>query len=192
MKNVMLLAFLLFTGFVNAQDKMSLSDVKELTFWGVDFSLAKTYNAYENPELFKEAFYGINELFLKEPKKYDLQKFFNKRMIVNVAPSQHLIGQIQADNLVTTDNSYHISEAEIAEHIRGFNTDEATGFGVVLIAGLLDKANNKATYDVVVFDIKTKEIISDSQFTERAGGFGLRNFWASSVYKTLIQVKKKK
>lgn len=191
MKKMMLLVFLFITGFVYAQDKVSLEDVEELTFLGVDFSMAKTYNSYESPEAFKEAFYGINELFLKEPKKYDLEKFFNKKVIVNIAPSLDLIQGINADDLITTDKSYKIPETEIAAHIREFKTGEATGYGVVLIAGLLNKAKNEGTFHVVVFDIKTKEIISDDQFSEKAGGFGLRNFWASSVYKTLKEVKKK-
>lgn len=85
---------------------------------------------------------------------------------------------------------YELTNEEIAEHIRHFDTGNAQGFGSVFIAGLLNKEKGQATYNVVVFDIVTKDIVFNKQFTEKARGFGLRNFWAYSVYKTLNKIKK--
>lgn len=51
-----------------------------------------------------------------------------------------------------------------------------------MIATLLDKSTNKATYKVVLFDVETRKILKEKEFTSKAGGFGLRNFWARTIY----------
>lgn len=190
MKQLMVLAFLFLAGLVNAQDKTSLKDIDKLTFFGVDFSMAKVYGADETAEQFKDAFYGINTLFQREPKKYDTAKAFDAAVTTDLETSRNLIEQIKKADLFASDDSYELTDEEIAEHIRQFNTGNANGYGAVFIAGLLNKGKTQATYNVVVFDIASKDILLNRQFTERARGFGLRNYWAYSVYKTLNKVKK--
>lgn len=190
MKQLMVLAFLFLASLVNAQDKTSLKDIDKLTFFGVDFSMAKVYGADETAEQFKDAFYGINTLFQREPKKYDTAKAFDAVVTTDLETSRNLIEQIKKADLFASDDSYELTDEEIAEHIRQFNTGNANGYGAVFIAGLLNKGKTQATYNVIVFDIASKDIILNRQFTERARGFGLRNYWAYSVYKTLNKVKK--
>ena len=190
MKQLMVLAFLFLASLVNAQDKTSLKEIDKLTFFGVDFSMAKVYGADETAEQFKDAFYGINTLFQREPKKYDTAKAFDAVVTTDLETSRNLIEQIKKADLFASDDSYELTDEEIAEHIRQFNTGNANGYGAVFIAGLLNKGKTQATYNVVVFDIASKDIILNRQFTERARGFGLRNYWAYSVYKTLNKVKK--
>ena len=190
MKQLMVLAFLFLASLVNAQDKTSLKDIDKLTFFGVDFSMAKVYGADETAEQFKDAFYGINTLFQREPKKYDTAKAFDAVVTTDLETSRNLIEQIKKADLFASDDSYELTDEDIAEHIRQFNTGNANGYGAVFIAGLLNKGKTQATYNVVVFDIASKDIILNRQFTERARGFGLRNYWAYSVYKTLNKVKK--
>lgn len=190
MKQLMVLMFLFLASFVNAQDKANLKDIEELTFFGVDFSMAKVYGADETTGQFKDAFYGINTLFQREPKKYDLDKAFDAKVTLDLTTAQDLIEQIQKADFVAQNAGYELTNEEIAEHIRHFDTGNAQGFGSVFIAGLLNKEKGQATYNVVVFDLVTKDIVFNKQFTEKARGFGLRNFWAYSVYKTLNKIKK--
>lgn len=190
MKKMMMFMFLLLAGLVHAQDKSSLKDIDELTFFGVDFSMAKVYGAEESAAQFKEAFTGINNLFLREPKKYDTAKAFKAVVTTNVTPSLKLIDSIDASTLFAESNNYSLSDEEIAEHLSKFDTRDAEGYGALFMAGLLDKGNNRATYTVVLFNIGTKEVIDSRSFTEKARGFGLRNFWAYPVYQTLGRIRK--
>ncbi|MCD8267367.1 MAG: hypothetical protein LUD46_02130 [Parabacteroides sp.] len=190
MKKMMVFMFLLLAVFVNAQDNKSSKGIEELTFFGVDFSQAKVLGADETLSQFKEAFTGINNLFLREPKKYDTAKAFNAKVKTDLEPSLSLIDGITKDGLFTLEDNYSLSEQQIAGQLAKLNTGDTKGYGAVIIAGLLDKGKNRGTLNVVVFDITTKEIILNRQFTERARGFGLRNFWAYPVYKTLGKVKK--
>lgn len=59
------------------------------------------------------------------------------------------------------------------------------GVGMVFIAQFLDKSNNRGTYEVVFFNTETKEIIEEWITDGKARGFGLRNYWAGSVYSAL-------
>lgn len=190
MKQLIVLMFLFLTSLVSAQDKTNLKDIDKLTFFGVDFSMAKVYGSDETTEQFKDAFYGINTLFQREPKKYDTSKAFDAKVTTDLGTSQNLIEQIKKTELFTSDDSYELTDEKIADHIRQFNTGNVNGYGAVFIAGLLNKAKTQATYHVVVFDIASKDIILNKQFTEKARGFGLRNYWAYPVYKILNKVKK--
>lgn len=192
MKKVLLCMFLLYAGLMQAQERVDLDKIHELTFLGVDFSLAKVYGADESADQFKVAFTGINNLLVTEAKKYDVPKAFpRKNVTIYLTPSLNLIQEMDVTELFTDSNNYRLSEEEIDTHIRELNTGDAKGYGAILIAGLLDKASAKATYHLVVFDIATREVISNRIFTEKAKGFGLRNYWARTVYSTLKEARKK-
>lgn len=192
MKKLWLCMFLLCAVFVSAQQKVEVDDITELTFFGVDFSLARVYGADESGEQFKTAFTGINNLITKEPKKYDVPKAFpRKNVTVYLKPSLDLIPDIDVSELFTASNNYRISPEALANQIRSLNTAGYEGYGAVLVAGLLDKGQARATYHLVIFHIGTKEIVSDRVFTEKARGFGLRNYWAHSVYGVLKKAGKK-
>ena len=192
MKKMLVLMCLLFAVITNAQEKTSLKDVKELTFFGVDFSQAKVFGADETVNQFKDAFTGINNLFLREPKKYDTGKAFNAKVTMDLTPSLDLVDGISKDNLFTQDENYVLSDEQIAKSISHLKLGDAQGYGAIIMAGLLNKGRNKETLNVIVFNIETKDIIFNQQYTEGARGFGLRNFWAYPVYKVLGKVKKVK
>ena len=75
-----------------------------------------------------------------------------------------------------------IEQINIAEIIRNYQIKETSGRGFIVIAALLDKSVNRATYKIVLFDVETREILKEEEFTSKAGGFGLRNFWANTIY----------
>lgn len=192
MKKVLLFAFLLLAGVSFAQDKQGLKDSKTFTFYGVDFSKAKAYGANESLLEFKSAFEGINNLFINEQKKYDVSKAFKKETTLSLNAAKDLIDQIKNSDFQAENNSYSLSDDDAKALVKRLNTGSDKGYGVVLLAGLLNKGKPEATYDVVIFDISTKEILVKEKITSKARGFGLRNFWAASVHGTLKKVEKMK
>ena len=190
MKQIVLLLCLCIAGIANAGNKSKKTDINAITFYGVNFSLAKVYAADETANKFKMAFTGINELFQKEPNKYDVAKAFKiKNTTTSLSETIAQIAQIDVAKLFIESDNYVLTHEEIASFIRKFNTGSDRGYGAILIAGLLNKSKNRATYTVVIFNIDTKEIVSQQQITSKARGFGLRNFWAGSVHATLKQIK---
>jgi hypothetical protein len=184
-KTVLLLLAACVSMITNAQQE-DLKEIRELTFFGVDFSLAKVYGATETPREFLVAFEGINDLLRKEERKYDPSKLFGKKNIVTtLSMAYDLINEINEDDIKTDRNDYILTREDIKEQVRSYNTGDETGYGAILIAGLLNKGKKEAVYDIVVFDIETRGIITDKKITAKAGGIGLRNYWAGSVHRVM-------
>ena len=74
MKKLILFLFLSTSLFCFGQDKSALKDIQSIKFYGVDYSQAKVFGADESPIQFKDAFRRINELFITEAKKYNVDR----------------------------------------------------------------------------------------------------------------------
>lgn len=165
-------------------------DVENLDFYGVDFSKAKVFGAQESVLQFIDAFKGINRLFISERSKYNLPKFLYKdKVAVHIDHLEDSYKQINADSLHTNSDDHTIDLEDIKSMVKGYNVESKYKIGVVLISELLNKADGYATYHLTFFDNKTKEVISVYPMSCKVGGFGLRNFWAKSVYVALSSVK---
>lgn len=192
MKKMLVCLCLLFAMVANAQGETNLKDIKELTFFGVDFSQAKVIGADETVVQFKEAFTGINNLFLREPKKYNTEKAFKAKVTTDLTPSLNVIDGIMKDNLYTQSENYTVSDEQIAASVAKLNVGDAIGVGAIIMVGLINKGQNRETLNVVLFNIETRDILFSKSYTEGGRGFGLRNFWAYPVYKVLGKIKKEK
>ena len=80
---------------------------------------------------------------------------------------------------------YPLSKEQIKAAINALPIQKTPGVGMVFIAQFLDKSNNRGTYEVVFFNTETKEIIEEWITDGKARGFGLRNYWAGSIYSAL-------
>lgn len=186
MKKLVLVIALLVSICSFAQKKELLKDIEAINFYGVDFSHAKVYGAKESGEHFKYAFQDINNLFITEAKKYDVAKYLKKRVLgVYIDGVKARISDLKADDIFTTDAAYQLDDNTIKDIVKSLSVKESDGTGVIIIAERLSKAKNRGYFDVVFFDIKTRNIIDSWKADGKAQGFGLRNFWAHSVREVL-------
>lgn len=147
-------------------------------FYGVDFSTVNVIGAGETDEKFLDAFEGINGLMLSEPKKYNVGKFLD----LDVASTDISDAIKQIDKLEDVDFKNRKQEKISLKKI--LNAYPSTdGNVLIIIAKELNKGRNMGHFMAVIFDGESKEIISKANFSGKAGGFGLRNFWAGSLYK---------
>lgn len=174
----------------NAYAQKSLSDAKSVNYYGVDFTEVKVYNATEDPADFVRAFNQINTLILNEPKKYDMSAFGKPIDIIDIDPVMDLNEEIDEGDLVVRRKSdVGLNEAQLEAIVQSYKLREREGIGLVLIAELLDKPDATGVFHVVFFDIASREIVKTSRFRGSAKGFGLRNFWAGSIYSIIKKVK---
>lgn len=148
--------------------------------YGVDYSSVKVYGAEETEDQFKNAFEGINLLLMNEAKKYDFTDIVGENNKLKLEMILNSTKECDFSNIKTLDKD--IEPINIAEKIKNYPIKETSGEGFIVIATLLDKSANKATYKVILFDVETREILKEEEFTSKAGGFGLRNFWAKTIY----------
>lgn len=169
----------------NAQ-AVDIKKIKEMNFYGVDFSLASAPDVAESPELFKSGITKINHLLYLQVKKFNFQRYMGKRILAyNFDVTDNRNADIDAQLLTSRTVREKISEAEIQEIISSLSTENAGAAGCVFIAETLSKTARSGTYYVVFFDESTKQIIYSKRVKGKAGGFGVRNYWAASILSIL-------
>lgn len=162
---------------------LSAQNNEKIYAYGVDYSYAKVYAADESVEQFAKAFENINMLIITEPEKYDFSRIMGKKVDVVIEPILKVITTCDYTNLKSLNNTYE--EPNYAEIVKNYNLPQTEGMGLVLVAKLLNKPMSKATYELITFDVSTREILSKREVAGKAGGFGLRNYWAGSVYNVI-------
>ena len=183
MKKLILFLFLSTSLFCFGQGKSALKDVQSIKFYGVDYSQVKVFGADESPLQFKDAFRRINELFITEAKKYNVGKQLRKEVTeISLDAVNHNINESE---LMTTKTEYSLDKEQIKTAIEALPIQKTPGVGMVFVAQFLDKSKNRGTYEVVFFNTETKEIIEEWITEGKAGGFGLRNYWAGSIHSAL-------
>lgn len=192
MKKIVLFSLLLVSTLSFAQSKNALKDVSEVVFYGVDFSIVGIVGAEEEGYKFIESFGKINELMQREYSKY--VKPLGKKTNVNIISVD--LEPVAEKNAAMTNKSLNrasevapVEEPAIKKVLDGLNIKRTEGYGVILIAEELNKPQNRGIYELVFFNIANKEIITHAKISGKAKGFGLRNFWANSIYNSINKIK---
>lgn len=160
---------------------------EKIYVYGIDYSYAKVYAAEESVEQFAKAFEDINMLIVLQSEKYDFSRIMGKRVEVVIEPMMKVITTADYADLKSFNTTYE--EPIYSEIVENYKLPQTEGVGVVLVAKLLNKPMGKATYELITFDISTREILSNREVSGETGGFGLRNYWARSVYNIIKSVK---
>ena len=175
-----------------AQKKSSpLAGLGSMTFYGIDFSKGRVYGTADEPEKLRKAFGDINMLFIMEPEKYDVAKFVGKPMNdIRIDAVTNMNDTIPLDSIKTVVKGHTIGDSAIVQTVKDLCIVSYNhGMGLVMIMETLDKPAELGTFVFVLFDIDTRNVISHWKLSGEPGGFGLRNYWAHSVYEALEKVK---
>ena len=201
MKKLLFILFVIIPGMMFPLEKNDGQQVPKMNFYGVDFTLVKTFGVKEEPGKVAKAFEEINKLIVSETKKYPYGNFFTK-YIREIDQSKELkkiqfttFDNVSIDEAIyrarimneagmpTYSKTFKIDEAAVVALVKSFNTGKDIGYGVLYVAELLDKEAGIGNYIAVCFNVKTKKIVFTDRVSGKAGGFGLRNYWASSLEK---------
>ena len=175
-----------------AQKKSSpLAGLGSMTFYGIDFSKGRVYGAADEPEKLRKAFGDINMLFITEPEKYNVAKFVGKPMNdIRIDAVTNMNDTIPLDSIKTIVKGHTLSDSAIAQTVKDLSIVPYNhGMGLVMIMETLDKPGEEGTFEFVLFDIDTRNVISHWSLSGSPAGFGVRNYWAHSVYEALEKVK---
>lgn len=175
-----------------AQKKSSpLAGLGSMTFYGIDFSKGRVYGSVDEPEKLRKAFGDINMLFITEPEKYNVAKFVGKPMNdIRIDAVTNMNDTIPLDSIKTIVKGHTISDSTIAQTVKDLSIVSYNhGMGLVMIMETLDKPGELGTFVFVLFDIDTRNVLSHWTLSGTPAGFGVRNYWAHSVYEALEKVK---
>jgi hypothetical protein len=170
---------------ISAQDAARVNSEKSLTWYGIDYALAKFTLVVEDPAIIVNQYMkAINTLTITETEKYNFKTFFNKSEVSNdLDPVKARNAAIDPANLVIAD-AHEITLDDVKKEIRDLQT-KGEGLGVVFVAENLNKSTQTGSYWVCFFDKSTHEIVDAKRMIGKAAGIGFRNYWAGSVYNIL-------
>jgi hypothetical protein len=160
-----------------------------VTFFGVDFSKCKGVALGATAEVMRDNYFpAINTLLMVEQNKYNISKFLLKSDVTNTL---YDVNKWNATLDVAGFTVYSIKEVKplsediLAEMVQRYDLKDKTGTGLVFIAESLDKLGNVGTYHLVYFSMPDGKVILSEKVAGRPQGFGLRNYWAYSIYDIL-------
>ena len=82
------------------------------------------------------------------------------------------------------------TEAEIAEAVKKLPIlSQEEKYGIVMVCLFMNKAEDRATYQFVIFNTKTREILEQWTSSGKALGIGLKNYWSLSVLNAIKKTK---
>lgn len=176
------------------------SSETSILYLGIDYTQARLINdaSQTGIDVRDKYFPGINAVVINEPKKYDLQRAFNKSMINN---SLGIVTKrnkaINAENIESTEPADYsrLKEEDINKLVSGIDFEKKKGIGLLFIVEGMKKAEKGATSSIWVTFVDmgaNKVLMTERMEGETGGGFGFRNFWASTIYSVIESIDKRK
>ncbi len=196
MKKILILAIMMFMimPVLRSQDPGMVFNSNECTWLGLDFSKAKMIGSegFTDPYQIKNRFFDSwNQLFLSEAEKYNIGETFRKDQVTNYLDVVKKRNEmVNIDDLVI-DHEYNLTEDDIKSMVGGYDLGDNTGLGLVFIVEAFDKNAEEGRFWVTFIDNDTKQVLLTKKLEGKAGGFGLRNYWAKSYYNVLKEIDKK-
>jgi len=176
---------------LNAQTAKDVFDQSVgITYLGADFSHAKCYGEsarFSAPEITSK----INDVLKNEYEKYNVGEALKKSSVdVKFDMTEKLNAKISDDNFFTysTSDLNKLKEADIQKIVSGYNLT-GKGVGLIFIIDNLNKTEAKETIWVTFINMNSKKIIFTEKLTEKAGGFGIRNYWVKPIYDVIKDMK---
>ena len=175
----------------NAQNKFNLSEVKSVVNFGIDYSLAKVYGGKDTGHQYWITYADINEMFISKSKTFDIGKRLGIPVeVVSLQAVNEVNKKINPDKILTTDVNYMPTEAQITEAIQKLPIlSQEEKYGIVMVCLFMNKEEDRATYQFVVFNTKTREIVEQWTNSGKALGIGLKNYWSLSVLNANKKIK---
>jgi hypothetical protein len=167
------------------------------TYLGIDFTLAKLVNDEgSNAKTIQSTqFNGINDLMIKENKKYDIQEAYRRsNWTPDIKEVENRNDKASPDQLMSTNEAdlFRLKPADIDNLVKNYNYGTDKGYGVLLIMEGMSKTAKICAIWFTVIDMDSKKVLTAGRVEGKLGsGFGFRNYWASAIKNAIGQVKSK-
>ena len=182
-----------------AQGKMNelFKNNVKLIFMGYDLSQARFIgtDGFTDPAAIKDKFVAAwNNTFVAEYEKFSLQKAFkltNDKYETNVDVVQDINGKLNIHERVM-NGSYSIGEDDVKKAVSHYNSKEKDAVGLVYVVESFNKTLEKAVIWVTFVDLSNNKMLYTEKVEEKAGGFGLKNYWIAPATKLKKEIESKK
>ncbi len=203
-KLTLLFAAIIFAFNTNAQIKADVFNAgTELTWLGLDFSQVhfigsaaqwKDAGEVTNDQMRDKYFPAWNELFQKEPEKYDVAKATNRSSVkYALMVTEKANNSLKRDYFVDDANLYHsLDEAKVAALVKKYNFQGNKGMGLMFFVEGMSKGKEQSCAWATFVNMDTKEVLWTQRIVGKTGmAIGFRNYWANTFNNMLKDLKKK-
>jgi hypothetical protein len=161
-----------------------------LVWCGLDYSKVKMIGPqdFRQPDqIFPGYLNKWNDLFMVEmfPHLHSMAKGAESDLdAVTAQNGKATEAQIQRPDGTQEEMVLHsdITDADIAEEVRGYKLKHDQGLGLVFIMDRLVKAQKAAgCFYVVFFDIPSRKVVYSKRVAHGASGIGFRNYWFTPI-----------
>ena len=197
-RSLVIVGHLIFcTGFSVAQPAVDIFDRHEKMSWlGLDFTAAKLVgdpNGWHSEHYVHRFMTSINNLMLKESHKYDIGAALNRYRVdyeidVTLDHNEKLNMENATDSRL---RGHYLKEDDIQKIVDLYDFQGLKGTGVMFIVEAFNKLDLESVVWVTFINLDNKEVLFTRRMIEQPSGFGLRNFWAGSIYKMIKQIRRR-
>ena len=187
-----IVVFLLFAALgLQAQNRDRIEAAPSFTWFGLDFTQARMVGSdvdfSDRAKIVSSFFDQWNQLILNEPEKFNLEATFNKHITNNISIATKRNAGVDYLKLLA-DKPNTVTLEDVNGVVKNYTGDE--GIGLLFVIENFDKPAVKVRFWVVLFDVKTHEVLMAKQTENKlGGGIGFRNYWASGIYAGFKNIK---
>jgi hypothetical protein len=199
-----LLLGLFFCGSIQSVSAQTIKDVftsseTSILYLGIDYTQVRVINNTSGTGIQVRDFFPlINNVVITEPKKYDLEGAFNKSSMNNslgIVTKRN--EKINAENILSTESSDYsrLKEEDISNLVKGIDFEKKKGLGLLFVVEAMKKIDKGGTSSIWVTIVDmgaAKMLMTERMEGTTGGGFGFRNFWASTIFNVIETINKKK
>lgn len=177
-----------------AQQKRDIFDPKvKMTWLGLDFAGAKFIGdeeKFQSESDTRKLIMAWNNLMINEAEKFDVGKALQRAPLPQAIPITIAHNeQLNIAGMVEKSALLHLNKEDISRIVSSYDFGSQSGLGVIFIVESFSKTDLKGLIWVTFINMDSKEVLLADRYTGKPGGFGLRNYWAGSIYNILKQVK---
>lgn len=158
-----------------------------VTWIGIDYSQARFVGAagFTDPSDLPRFLLAWNDFVITEPDKYDVKKALGISDVTIDLTYTYEINEGLDTEAMVQEEDHKITQKEAETVARSYDLSGIQGTAALLVAECYNKKETKGSHWLILIDAQTSEIISAEHFVEKPGGFGLRNYWARTIYELL-------
>lgn len=200
MKTKFFIAFWLLALTVCSLHAQTKSDVfkneSTITWLGIDFSKAKLIgdrDKYSTDDDIKRFMMSLNELMMNEYEKFNVTKALDRTSLekaINITEDHN--AKLDVTGMATLDEKpATLTDKDVQQIISKYKFESLKGIGLMINVETMSKLAVMGTYWVTFVNMDTKEVLFTEKMSAPPKGFGVRNYWAGSIYEVLNKIKKK-
>ncbi|MDR1113286.1 MAG: hypothetical protein LBL18_05980 [Bacteroidales bacterium] len=178
--------------YINEQQYSNFLTDKEITWMGIDFSLAqftqKSFNLPKDALIYY--FNDWNLLIISDHKKYNIRTSFRKPVMhFNLSLISRKNRQIKPQMIKESiEASALLSTQKIISYVQTLAFPTISLYALLFVAESFDEVSKTASVWVVIANTHTRETVLCERFIKNPGGVGIKNYWARIFYNIFLDV----